>query len=203
MLPDPGARDQARKRPFRAGFDPERATLESFGAPAAAGATMPTKREEEERAAAHTDLGGGSPAPGWYPDPSYPTREWFWDGARWTRRFRKTPTASPGWYPDPTEDTREWHWDGTRWSGRHRPRRKRNNFAGTYNLLPTWAQITIPFVVALVIIGVIAGGGESDEDGFTHPGIERIERERAQRERELEEELTERRLTQVAGSERA
>jgi hypothetical protein len=128
---------------------------------------MPTKREEDAAAAVNEGRDPALPGAGWYPDPSYPTREWYWDGARWTRRHRKKPTPKPGWYPDPQAEGREWHWDGSAWTGRHRTRAKRNNFSSAYNLLPTWAQVTIPILAVIFILSLIAAAGE--EETTSHP----------------------------------
>ncbi|HEY5977461.1 MAG TPA: hypothetical protein VIT85_06345 [Solirubrobacterales bacterium] len=146
---------------------------------------MPTRREEDEALAAHRAGGSAAADPGWYPDPVDPTREWRWDGSRWTGRYRRKRIAAPGWYPDPAFPSREWHWDGLRWSGRHREKALRTDFASVYSLLPTWAQVTIPIVVLIGLIGVFAGDGENGGD-TQHPGGDPIEREEQRRQLELE-----------------
>jgi hypothetical protein len=145
---------------------------------------MPTKREEDEALAAHRAAGSGNADPGWYPDPGYPSRDWQWNGSRWTGRHRKRWTPKPGWYPDPEVESREWHWDGSRWSGRHRERVKRNNFSSAYNLLPMWAQVALPIVAIIAIFGLLAAG--EDQSDSHHPGGNPVEREELELERQLE-----------------
>jgi hypothetical protein len=38
--------------------------------------------------------GGGSPAPGWYPDPSDPGQQRWWDGTQWTDQTMPTVGSS-------------------------------------------------------------------------------------------------------------
>jgi hypothetical protein len=38
--------------------------------------------------------GGGSPAPGWYPDPSDPGQQRWWDGSQWTEQTMPTVGSS-------------------------------------------------------------------------------------------------------------
>lgn len=49
---------------------------------------------------------------GWYPDPSAPEIEAFWNGMGWTGHK---------WSPDPKDADTRMFWDGTRWTGDRRP----------------------------------------------------------------------------------
>lgn len=48
---------------------------------------------------------------GWYPDPSDPQIEAFWNGAGWTAHK---------WFPDPKDPEARLFWDGARWTGDRR-----------------------------------------------------------------------------------
>lgn len=72
----------------------------------------------------------------------------------------------PGWYPDPRKPTQDRYWDGSQWTGQTR-KGKGGGFVAGYRRLPRWAQIGIPIVAILVIVGAATGGDESDKSVST------------------------------------
>jgi hypothetical protein len=70
--------------------------------------------------------------------------------------------AGPGWYPDPRKPTQDRYWDGAQWTNQTR-KGKSGGVVGAYRKLPKWAQISIPIIAVLVVIGAAAGGDESSK----------------------------------------
>ena len=60
------------------------------------------------------------PPAGWYPDPTNPGGQRYWDGQRWTEQAAAAPapTPPPGWYPDPRGGEQQRYWDGSAWTER-------------------------------------------------------------------------------------
>lgn len=79
-------------------------------------------------------------------------------------RSVNSSSPAPGWYPDPRKPTQDRYWDGSKWTGQTR-KGKGGGFVGGYRRLPRWAQIGIPIVAILVVVGAATGGGESDKSG--------------------------------------
>jgi len=73
-------------------------------------------------------------------------------------------SSAPGWYPDPRKPSQDRYWDGSQWTSQTRKGRG-VGAVGAYRRLPKWAQIAIPIVAVLVVIGAAAGGGESSKSG--------------------------------------
>lgn len=61
-----------------------------------------------------------APAPGFYPDPTDPSRELYWDGDKWTNEAAIS-VPDPGFYPDPNDPKVERYWDGKRWTESRQP----------------------------------------------------------------------------------
>ena len=51
--------------------------------------------------------GPQNPPPGWYPDPSVPGAQRWWDGARWTEHS-SAPQPVPGAAPPTAQQSRQW-----------------------------------------------------------------------------------------------
>lgn len=72
--------------------------------------------------------------------------------------------AGPGWYPDPRKPTQDRFWDGTQWTSQTR-KSKSGGVVGSYKRLPKWAQIAIPIIAVLIVIGAATSGDESSGGG--------------------------------------
>jgi Protein of unknown function (DUF2510)/Domain of unknown function (DUF4352) len=70
----------------------------------------------------------------------------------------------PGWYPDPRKPTRDRYWDGFKWTDQTR-KKQGGGVRAAYGRLPRWAQIAIPIFAILIVVGAIAGEGESNDSG--------------------------------------
>ena len=72
------------------------------------------------------------PPPGWYPDPSDPAMQRYFDGHNWTSHcvpapappFSAQPTP-PGWYPDPSGYAGQRYFDGHNWTSQRSPAEQR------------------------------------------------------------------------------
>jgi hypothetical protein len=151
---------------------------------------MPTKREEEEAANRQKEAAAEAPSSGKAPPEGQATTTPASEGQRST-------SASPGWYPDPRAPHRQRYWDGTRWSEQTRAR-KGGGFVAGYRRLPMWAQVGIPILIALFIIGAATGNDDSGGSGPSDQQSQQVAHLKAQLERERAKASAERRLARKA-----
>lgn len=82
-----------------------------------------------------------TPPAGWYPAPSDPGLQEWWDGGRWTGLRSPAPARRPGWFADPSGSGWRW-WDGTHWTIHRVDRLDRPR-------LPIW--FSIPLLIVLPV----------------------------------------------------
>jgi hypothetical protein len=84
----------------------------------------------------------------------------------YSNRVPAVNSSPPGWYPDPRKPTQDRYWDGSRWTDQTR-KKPGGGFAAGYRRLPRWAQIAIPIVGILVVVGAATGDSKPDKSAET------------------------------------